>query len=354
MTNFAFQKYTIELISNLKINNFQIMILIDNENNNDPQINLALEEYIVRNFEADEDYLLFYINQPSIIIGKHQNTVEEINADYVKENNVIVIRRISGGGAVYHDFGNLNFSFLTKYDSKKVNNFVQFVQPIVDALHDLGVKAEMTGRNDIIAEGRKISGNAQFSTMKKMFSHGTLLFDSNIENVVSALNVSGDKITSKGIKSVRSRVANITEFLENPMTMADFKAHLLKEIFKNEPQIEVYQLSEKQWEEVYQLSKEKYQTWEWNYGRSPEFNIQRKKRFDFGQIDVRMSVKDGYIETIKIFGDFLAHGDLEIIENQLVLARYSQQTIKEKLQGMNLNDFFGNISAEELAIFLCD
>lgn len=329
------------------------MILIDNENHNNPQINLALEEYIVRNFETDEDYLLFYINQPSIIIGKHQNTVEEINADYVKENNVIVIRRISGGGAVYHDFGNLNFSFLTKYDSKKVNNFVQFVQPIVDALHSLGVKAEMTGRNDIIAEGRKISGNAQFSTMKKMFSHGTLLFDSNIENVVNALNVSGDKITSKGIKSVRSRVANITEFLEKPMQMADFKAHLLKEIFKNQ-EIQVYKLSEAQWKEVHQLSKEKYQTWEWNYGRSPEFNIQRKNRFDFGQIDARIDVKDGLIENIKFFGDFLGHGNLAELENTLQNTQYTQKSIKNKLKDIDLKHYFGNISAEELANFLCD
>lgn len=330
------------------------MILIDNENNNDPRINLALEEYIVRNFEADEDYLLFYINQPSIIIGKHQNTIEEINAEYVKENNVIVIRRISGGGAVYHDFGNLNFSFLTKYDSKKVNNFVQFVQPIVDALHNLGIKAEMTGRNDIIAEGRKISGNAQFSTMKKMFSHGTLLFDSNIENVVSALNVSGDKITSKGIKSVRSRVANITEFLEKPMKMVDFKAHILKEIFRNQSEIRVYKLSEAQWKEVHQLSKEKYQTWEWNYGRSPEFNIQRKKRFDFGQIDARIEVKEGTIEDIKIFGDFLGHGDLSEFENLLKNTQYTQESIKNKLADVYLEHYFGNISAEELAIFLCD
>ncbi|TAE73490.1 MAG: lipoate--protein ligase [Bacteroidetes bacterium] len=330
------------------------MKFIDNEGNNNPQINLALEEYIVRNFDADEDYLLFYINQPSVIIGKHQNTVEEINADYIKENNVIVIRRISGGGTVYHDFGNLNFSFLTKYDSKKVNNFIQFVQPIVDALHTLGVKAEMTGRNDIIAEGRKISGNAQFSTMKKMFSHGTLLFNSNIESVVNALNVSGDKITSKGIKSVRSRVANITEFLEKPMEMAEFRQFILKEIFKNQAEIPVYKLSKQQWDEVHQLSKEKYQTWEWNYGRSPDFNIQRKNRFDFGQIDARIDVKEGKIENIKFFGDFLGYGELSTLENQLKNQMYEQENIKNILEKVDLKYYFGNISAQELAIFLCD
>ncbi|MCU0443507.1 MAG: lipoate--protein ligase [Microscillaceae bacterium] len=330
------------------------MLFIDNQGINDPRINLALEEYIVRTFEPEEDYLLFYINQPSIIIGKHQNTIEEINADFVKEREIIVIRRISGGGAVYHDLGNLNFSFLTKYDSTKVNNFIQFVQPIVDALHKLGVPAEMTGRNDIVAEGRKISGNAQFSTTKKMFSHGTLLFDVNIEDLVNALNVSGEKITSKGIKSVRSRVANITEFLVQPMTLLEFRQFILQEIFKNEAEIRTYQLSEAQWAEVHQLSKEKYQTWEWNYGRSPEFNIRRKNKFDFGIVDARIDVKDGHIKEIMFFGDFLGHGDLREFEQKLLNVRYEPQDLQNALAHLDLQAYFGQISAEDFAKFLCD
>ncbi len=330
------------------------MILIDNENNYDPRINLALEEYIVRNFDVEEDYLLFYINQPSIIIGKHQNTAEEINAQYVKDNDITVVRRISGGGAVYHDFGNLNFSFLTRYDSKKVNNFIQFVQPIVDALNALGVPAEMTGRNDIVAEGRKISGNAQFSTTKKMFSHGTLLFDANIESVVNALNVSGDKITSKGIQSVRSRVANIKEFLQSPLDLQGFKQHLLAYLFKGQTDVPTYRLSAQEWEAVHQFSKEKYQTWEWNYGRSPEFNIQKKNRFAFGQIDARVDVKEGHITNIKFFGDFLSHGEPAEIETKLKGVRYVQTDITEALQSADLTYYFGAISAGEFANFLCD
>lgn len=330
------------------------MILIDNENNHDPRINLALEEYVVRNFEADQDYLLFYVNQPSVIIGKHQNTVEEINAAYIQENGIIVIRRISGGGAVYHDFGNLNFSFLTRYDSKKVNNFIQFVQPIVDALKVLGVPAEMTGRNDIVAEGRKISGNAQFSTTKKMFSHGTLLFDANIESVVNALNVSGDKITSKGIQSVRSRVANIKEFLSAPLDLAGFKQTLLASLFAGKAEIPTYKLSAQEWEAVHQLSREKYQTWEWNYGRSPEFNIQKKNRFDFGQIDARIGVKEGAITELKFYGDFLSHGEPSEIEASLIGTRYTQQEIAKVLQSKDLAHYFGSISAEDFTKFLCD
>jgi lipoate-protein ligase A len=330
------------------------MILIDNENNHDPRINLALEEYIVRNFEPEQDYLLFYVNQPSIIIGKHQNTVEEINAQYVQDNGVIVVRRISGGGAVYHDFGNLNFSFLTRYDIKKVNNFIQFVQPIVDALKLLGVPAEMTGRNDIVAEGRKISGNAQFSTTKKMFSHGTLLFDADIESVVNALNVSGDKITSKGIQSVRSRVANIKEFLTQPLDLQGFKQKLLASIFVGKAEIPTYRLSKEEWDAVHTLSREKYQTWEWNYGRSPEFNIQKKNRFDFGQIDARIDVKDGYMTNIKFFGDFLSHGEPAEIESKLKGIRYVQSDITQTLEGVELAYYFGNVQAADFAKFLCD
>src|SRR5690554_2341039 len=161
------------------------MIFIDNEGNNDPHLNLALEEYIVRNFK-DKDYLLFYINEPSIIIGRNQNTLEEINQSYVEENGIHVVRRISGGGAVYHDLGNLNFSFITNYDKKSLNNFRKFTEPIINVLQSLEVNAELKGRNDIVADGRKISGNAQFSTAKRMFSHGTLLFDSNLSEVANA------------------------------------------------------------------------------------------------------------------------------------------------------------------------
>ncbi len=330
------------------------MLFIDNQGIHDPQINLALEEYVVRNFEPQEDFLLFYINQPSIIIGKHQNTVEEINAQYVKEKDIKVVRRISGGGAVYHDLGNLNFSFLTKYDSQKVNNFIQFTQPIVNALQKMGVPAEMTGRNDIVAEGRKISGNAQFSNTKSMFSHGTLLFDSDIEDVVRALNVSGDKITSKGIKSVRSRVANITEFLQEKMSMEDFRRAILEEIFQTQGELPTYQLTDEDWEAVHALSKAKYQTWEWNYGRSPEYNIQRKNRFSFGQIDARIDVKDGNIKHIKFYGDFLGHGNLGDIEQILTHKRYEPQALEQALQGMDLKNYFGDISKQDFIAFLCD
>ncbi len=324
------------------------MYFIDNKGITDPRINLAIEEYVLKNMDIEkEDFLLFYINQPSIIIGKNQNTIEEINTDYVEDNGVIVVRRLSGGGAVYHDLGNLNFSFLTKDDGNSFHNYKKFTQPVVDALAKLGVNAELSGRNDILAEGRKVSGNAQFSTKGRMFSHGTLMFDTEIDAVVSALKVKKDKIESKGIKSVRSRVANISEFLKEPMTIEEFRMEILKSIFGGEEQIQYYDLTEQDWANIHKLSEERYQKWEWNYGKSPRFNIQKQHRFPSGSIDIRLEVNKGIIEEVKIFGDFFGVGDVAEVERLLVGARYDRTAISETLQHIDIQNYFGGVSREE-------
>ena len=223
------------------------MLFLSNEGHTDPALNLALEEYALRQLPLEESLLLFYINEPSIIIGKNQNTVEEINREYVEANGIRVVRRLSGGGAVYHDLGNLNFSFITKDDGQSFRDFAKFTQPVVDALRKLGVNAELTGRNDIQVGEAKISGNAQFFARGRMFSHGTLLFDSEMERVASALNVKPIKFESKSTKSVRSRVANISSFLPEPMTIGAFRSALLREIFgKPEDEIPVYPLTERE------------------------------------------------------------------------------------------------------------
>jgi lipoate---protein ligase len=323
------------------------MLFIDNKGITDPRINLAIEEYALKNLDINETYLLFYINEPSIIIGKNQNTIEEINTEYVENNRIKVVRRLSGGGAVYHDLGNLNFSFITQDDGESFHNFRKFTEPVVVALKKLGVNAELSGRNDIEVGGRKISGNAQFSTKGRMFSHGTLLLNSEIENVVSALKVKKDKIESKGIKSVRSRVANISEFLTEKLDIGEFRSLLLKNIFDGQEEIPEYVLTEEDWEKIHQLSKERYQNWEWNYGKSPKFNLQHSHRFQVGSIDVRLEVNKGVIENCKIYGDFFGVGDVSEIEEKLTGTRYEKNEIEKAFADIDITHYFGNVPKEE-------
>ncbi|WP_020059883.1 lipoate--protein ligase [Bacillus sp. 123MFChir2] len=328
------------------------MLFIDNKGITDPTINLAIEEYCVKNLDINETYLLFYINEPSIIIGKNQNTVEEINADYVREKGIHVVRRLSGGGAVYHDLGNLNFSFITKDDGDSFHNFKKFTEPVTVALGKLGINAELSGRNDILAEGRKISGNAQFSTKGRMFSHGTLLFDSEIDHVVSALNVKLDKIQSKGIKSIRSRVANIAEFLNEKVTIEEFKQLLLENIFEGESEIPTYELTEEDWQEIHKISEERYRNWDWNYGKSPKFNLQHSHRFPVGQVDVRLEVQKGVVSECKIYGDFFGALDVRDIEERLSGKVFDKEAFSAALADVEVPHYFGNITKEDfLSLF---
>ncbi|TCI28779.1 lipoate--protein ligase [Exiguobacterium sp. SL-10] len=324
------------------------MKFIFNPDIRDPKLNLAVEEYILKHLNVEhEDYFLFYINGPSIIIGKNQNTSEEVNLKYIEENGIDVVRRLSGGGAVYHDEGNLNFSFITKDDGNSFNNYKKFTQPIVDALKQLGVEAELTGRNDIQVGERKISGNAQFTTRGRMFSHGTLMFNSNIEEVVNSLNVSEEKMRSKGIKSVRSRVANITEFLEEEMEMERFVEALLHSIYDGQ-EPERYVLRDEDWEIVQDISKERYANWDWNFGKSPKFDVESKRRFPIGTIDVRLNVNKGTITEAKIYGDFFGVGDIHDVEQVLVGTRFERGAIREQLSQLDVKHYFGNIELEEL------
>ncbi|MCM3636822.1 lipoate--protein ligase [Sporosarcina luteola] len=325
------------------------MYFVDNKGITDPRINLAIEEYVLKNMDIDKDpFLLFYINEPSIIIGKNQNTVEEINTEYVDANGIHVVRRLSGGGAVYHDLGNLNYSFITKDDGESFRNFKKFTEPVIKALGEMGVTAELLGRNDILVEGRKVSGNAQFATQGRMFTHGTLMFDTEIERVVSALKVKKDKIESKGIKSIRSRVANISEFIEGPMTIEQFRMEILKSIFEGEENIQYWELTDEDWDNIRALSAERYGNWDWNYGKSPKFNMQHSHRFPVGGIDVRLQVEKGnIINDVNIFGDFFGVGDVAVVEDSLKGVQYDRESITEALDSVDIPTLLGGITKEE-------
>lgn len=327
------------------------MIFVDNEKQYDPRVNLAIEEHLVRNLNVEGDILLFYINEPSIIIGRNQNTLEEINYPYVEENHIIVVRRLSGGGAVYHDHGNLNFSFINANGREFLHNFKKFTAPVVKVLKSMGVPAEMNGRNDIVVEERKISGNAQYAIGTKLVSHGTLLFNSDLSKVSEALNVKTEKIESKGIKSVRSRVANISEYISEPMDILEFRERVKNGILE-EANNGIYKLGQADWDAINQISKDRYQQWEWNFGRSPKFNIQKTQRFSFGQIDARIEVHNGQIKQVKLFGDFLGLRDVSDVESKLIGVRYDKAHLQEALENIELKDYLGGLTAEELATFL--
>lgn len=322
------------------------MLFIKNPNINDPTLNLALEEYVLRHMPLEEGCLLFYINAPSIIIGKNQNTIEEINAEYVEQHNIKVVRRLSGGGAVYHDFGNLNYSFLTLDDGKSFSNFEKFTKPVTDTLRKLGVDAAFTGRNDIQVGDQKISGNAQFITSGRMYTHGTLLFNSDLQQVASALKVKPLKIESKSTKSVRSRVANITEFLSEPMTIEQFRDAIIEEVFKDKAITEV-DLTQAQWDEVHALAESRYRQWDWNYGRSPKSNIEHAVKFPSGIIDVRLQVEEGRIQHIRLFGDYFGTYDVSELEDKLIGVKYDEVSVREAIASLQLKDYFGEITNDQ-------
>lgn len=329
------------------------MIFVPNDKN-DPTVNLAIETFLLKEKQLDEPILLFYINDPSIIIGRNQNTIEEINQEYVDEQEIQVVRRLSGGGAVYHDHGNLNFSFIMPDDGNSFRDFAKVTEPIIQALHEFGVSgAELKGRNDLVINGLKFSGNAMYATEGRMFAHGTLMFDSDIDEVVNALKVRKDKIESKGIKSIRSRVTNIKPFLpaeKQDMTTEQFKEEILLKIFgvTSIDQVKTYELTDEDWVAINKISNEYYRNWDWNYGKSPAFNLERRHRFPIGTIDLQMNVEDSTIKEIKIFGDFFGLGEIADVENLLTGVKYEKQAVKEAVEKIDVKKYFGNIEKEEL------
>ena len=326
------------------------MLFVDNRNATDARLNLALEEHVLRKRVTDDDLLLFYVNAPAIIIGRNQNTIEEIDSNVVAARGIRVVRRVSGGGAVYHDLGNLNFSFMTRDVHARFNRYDLFNRPVVEVLRELGVPAEIGGRNDILADGRKISGNAQFATAGRMFSHGTLLLDSNLDDVTAALKPKPGKIESKGVKSIRSRVANISEFLREPITVDELRDRILERIFgaRDRSCIPTLALDDADWGAAQALLERRYGTWAWNFGENPPCNVQRARRFPAGEIDARLNIQKGLIESVRLFGDYMGRSDICELEAQLRGIVYERDAIAGVLGGVHVAEYVGDISREEV------
>ncbi len=316
----------------------------------DPYFNLAAEEFLVK--ELSEDICMLWQNHNTIVIGRNQNTLAEINYDYVKENGISVVRRMTGGGAVFHDMGNINYTFIVGAGDDDFSNYEKFTRPVIAFLKTLGVRAELRGRNDLTICDKKISGNAQYMYKNRMLHHGTLLYSAEETRLAEALKVSEDKIKSKGIKSVRSRITNISHHMENPMSPAEFINAFADFMVTNTPDCKYYDLNQHR-AEIMRLRDEKYATWDWNFGTSPAYSFAKKERFNFGGVEVQMDIdRAGIISDVKIFGDFFSKEPVSVLEEALRGSLHEQEAIRSALENVNISDCISGMTEEDFMTLL--
>ncbi len=289
----------------------------------DPYFNLAAEQYLL-DHEKEEVFMLWR-NEKAVIIGKNQNAYAEINQTFTEQHGIAVVRRLTGGGAVFHDLGNLNFTYIQDRKDCPTLDFERFSRPVIAALRDLGVEAVLSGRNDILVGDRKISGNAQCAYGDRIMHHGTLLFSADLSQMTGALLVDEEKIRSKGIRSVRSRVCNLSELLPG-MEILSFKRYL-EDRFEGERT----PFTEEQIRGITALREEKYATWEWNFGASKAYNRRSKRRFPFGTIDLSLDADHGVIRDIRFFGDYFGLDDISAVEKRLIGCRLEREALACRL-----------------------
>ncbi|GAK31240.1 lipoate-protein ligase [Weissella oryzae SG25] len=314
----------------------------------DPATNIATDSWLLYNLKPDKPVFSLWQDAPSVIVGRNQNTFAEINQDLIDEKGIKVVRRMSGGGAVYHDLGNICFTFFVPLPSSGQVNFKQFVQPMYDALRSLGIEAEISGRNDLVVDGKKISGNAQRYANGYLMHHGTLLWDVDVDTMVRVLNVADEKFISKAAKSVRARVGNIKDYAPADLTIEAF-IDKLTYYLSDEGKDGELKLSDEQIAGIKTWRAEKFDNWDWNYGASPEFSFSNHQKFTAGSIDVQANVVAGLITDINFVGDFLALDDWRVIKDQFIGQPFEATTIFEILERNKEPRYFGEISNQELA-----
>lgn len=314
----------------------------------DPYYNLALEQCVFDELPRNESYFMLWQNSNAVIIGRYQNTVAEVNAAFIAEHDIRVARRLSGGGAVYHDLGNVNYTFITDAGRLETLDLHMFCMPLVNALKKLGVHAEVSGRNDVTIDGQKCSGNSQYLKDGRVMHHGTILFDSDLSMISGALNVLPDKIQSKGVKSVRSRVTNIRPKLAQDVSVSEFIA-LLKKHMVSDADMKVLELGEREHGIVERLKEQRYSTWDWNYGASPQYSIQKARRVEnCGRIELFYEAGKGVITEFYYQGDFFGSGDGRELISRLLGCRLEESSLMERLEGFPLDYYIKGLTAEQL------
>ena len=316
----------------------------------DPAWNLALDEYLLTHFT--EEVLSLWRNGPSVIVGRNQNALEEIDQDFVRARGIAVVRRLTGGGAVFHDLGNVNYTLVQPYQEGDFNNYAKFTRPIVDFLAELGVRAELSGRNDLLVEGRKCSGNAQAVRGGRILHHGTLLFSADLSRLSGALRPRDIKIQSKGVKSVSSRVTNLAGHLPEPMRVEAFLDRL-RAWFLARPGVRPYQLTAEDRAAVDALRAAKYGAWAWNFGASPRYTWARAAKYPFGLVDVRLRVEGGVIQEAVLYGDYFGRRDSGELAAALAGLPHRREAVGEPLRALPLGDYIAGMEPEELLDLLC-
>jgi len=322
---------------------FMITLCI-NQSNTDPYFNLAAEEYFLKNFQ--EDFFMLWRSRPSVVVGKHQNALAEINHEFVRSHQIPVARRLSGGGTVFHDPGNVNFTFIRNVANISEVNFKVFTVPVIEALKKLGVEAYTTGRNDLLIDGKKISGNAEHVHRNRVLHHGTLLFDSHLEALKGTLKVDLSKFEDKAVQSNRSEVTNIAIYLPNPISVEEFTGFLFAEISQNYPEFQVYKPTPEDIEAIEKLSIEKYQTWDWIFGYSPRYRFTNMLDTANGAIFVSLLVEKGHIVEVSISGAIQSEISQKTV-NSLLGCRHDFVAVKTSLFGLSEEFQKNRLSVEE-------
>lgn len=314
----------------------------------DPAFNLALEQYVFDCMDRSKEYFMLWQNDNTVVIGKNQNAFAEVNQKVADAKNISVVRRLSGGGAVYHDMGNLNFTFILDAKDATDLDIRLFCQPIAALLRSLKVPAEVNGRNDITIDGKKFSGNSQYLKQGRIMHHGTLMFDSDLSVVADVLHVSQDKFQSKAAKSVKSRVTNIAPYLPAGFTLDEFKHLLLQYILKTN-EIHPYVFSDAELSAIEKIKAERYATWEWNYGHSPSYHVEKSRRFEnCGKVEIHMNTADGVITALQFFGDFFGVRDTAELAQRLLHTKLERKALEDCLAPCKIEQYFHGLQKEEL------
>lgn len=314
--------------------------------NTDPTFNLAAEEWLLT--QCDYEVFMLWRNEPAVIVGRNQNTLAEIDETFIRERNIKVVRRLSGGGAVFHDLGNINFTFICNATISDGPDFRRFTEPIQKALGDMGIECTFAGRNDLFIEGKKISGNAQHFHGDRVLHHGTLLFSSEMADLSGALRVSPEKYKDKAVKSVKSRVTNISSHLPVPMDVTDFINVLMSAVSDGKHQ-DCMEFSGEERDAINVLADKRYRNWDWNFGSSPVYNFKKSTRTPGGMLDIYMYVTKGNISKVRLFGDYFGVRDIFDLEALLAGCPHQRSALETRLAGVDLGKYMMGV---ELPTFL--